>query len=461
MRKIFYYILLLGLTAYGCSDSFFDINRDPDNPATATPKLVLSSAIGGQAFVLGGYYHALGSFWTQQYAQAPASSQWSEWETYNLQEDDFDRQFRLLYAGSLYDYEYVRQNTAGNAEWKLYSIATLMQAYTFQVLADLYDQIPLSEALKGESNFYPKYDEGKVVYDSLLVRIDDAISKDFSLSKTQPGAADLVFGGDMDKWVRFANTLKLKIYLRYTKVDPTKYSAQIKALLSANKFLTDDAVFSAFTKEQTGYNPFYNTFVDRLAGNVVANKTLMDYLENKNDGRYAKIFNKSATGSSYAAVATGTSDKLSGTISNYATPAMGEVDPVYFFSAEEVKFLISEAQYRYGTIAAAQTAFNEGVALSFERQGLIGDEAIVYPFDGIKSIIEQKWVAAANKRALEAFFDYNRTGYPDFFTVSPTSVLSGTLRPKRLFYPASERQNNPYTPAKVAISEPVWWAKGN
>ncbi len=458
MRKIFYYILLLGLMAtYSCSDSFFDINRDPDNPSSVTPTLVLPSAMAEQAFVLGGYYHALGSFWSQQYAQAPAASQWAEWESYNIQEDDFDRQFSLIYAGALYDYEYVRKETVADANWKLYSIATIMQAYTFQVMADLYDEIPFSEALKGSDNFYPKYDEGMQVYDSLIVRIDDAMSKNFSGSTVvDPGTNDLVFGGDMSKWVQFANTLKLKIYMRYTKTDPTKYATQIKALLTENNFLTEDAAFSAFKAEESGYNPFYNTFIDRLSGNIVANNTLMNYLKENEDNRYTSIFTKSVTGSNYTGVSTGTSDQLSGTISNYATPNFASTKPVYYFTVEEVKFLIAEAQYRYGTEAAALTAFNEGVAKSFSRAGVT---SITYPFDGIKSIIEQKWVAATNVRALEACFDYNRTGYTDFLTVSPTSVLSGTLRPKRLFYTSSERQNNPYTPAKVAISEPVWWAK--
>lgn len=458
MKKINILLLILGLLInYSCSDKFFDVNTDPNNPSTVTPDLVLPSAMAGQAFVLGGYYHALGSFWSQQYAQAPSASQWSEWESYNLQEDDFDRQFRLIYAGALYDYEYVRKSTAADANWTYYAIATLMQAYTFQVMADLYDKVPFTEALKGSENFYPKYDDGEVVYDSLLNRIDKVITLDFNASSAlDPGTSDLIFGGDMDKWIQFANTLKLKIYLRYTKTDPTKYASKITALLSENNFLTSDAAFSAFKDEETGYNPYYNTFVDRLTGNINGNNTLLDFLKNNSDDRYKAMFTASATGSSYLGVTTGTSDVISGTIKNYATPTFASTKPVYFFTVEEVKFLIAEAEYRYGSSTNAQTAFNAGVTASFSRLGVT---PITYTFNGLQSIIEQKWVAATNMRAIEAFFDYNRTGYPDFFTISSTSVLTGNLRPKRLFYPSSERQNNPNTPAKVAISEPVWWAK--
>lgn len=461
MKRIKYYIatLLASLLLLpSCSDSFFDINVDPNNPEDVTPALSLPSGISGTAYVLGGYYSALGGFWSQQYAQAPAASQWLEWENYNLTEDDFNRQFTSLYAGALTDYEYVRKTTSSTADWKYYTIATLMQAYTFQILADLYDEIPYTEALKGAENLKPKYDKGDAVYTSLLTRIDDAISKDFTLSSVKtPGAEDLVFGGDIEKWIKFANTLKLKIYLRYVVKDPNKYKTQIQALLTANNFLTEDAKIISFKAEQTGYNPFYNTFVDRLTGNINANKNLMDSLNANNDPRKSKIFTASTTGANFNAITTGDSKNLSGkTIKDFATPTVAPTAPVYFFTKEEVLFLIAEAQARYGTATDAEIAFKSGISANLISLGLASD-AIVYPYNGLKSIIVQKWIAATNKNNIEAFFDYNRTGFPTMVE-SLTSTFTAGQRPKRLFFPDNERKTNPNTPAKVALNKPVWWA---
>lgn len=461
MKRIKYYISALVVSATlftSCSDSFFDINVDPNNPADVTPALSLPSGISGTAYVLGGYYTALGGFWSQQYAQAPAGSQWLEWESYNLTEDDFNRQFTTLYAGALNDYEYVRIKAEKNADWKYYTIATLMQAYTFQILADLYGEIPYSEALKGTANLQPKYDKGEDVYTSLLQRIDDAITKDFTLSSVKtPGAEDLVFGGSVDKWIKFANTLKLKMYLRYVNKDPNKYKTQIQALLTANNFLNEDAKIVSFKAEQTGYNPFYNTFVDRLTGNINANMNLMDSLINSSDPRQTKIFNASVTGANYNAVRTGDSKNLTGkTIKDFATPAIGGTSPVYFFTKEEVLFLIAEAQARYGAASDAETTYKAAVSASLVSHGLAAD-AIVYSYSGVKSIIVQKWIASANKNTIEAFFDYNRTGYPAM-SESLTSTFNPGQRPKRLFFPDSERKTNPNTPAKVALYTPVWWA---
>lgn len=464
MKRIKYYIAALVasvLLVSSCSDSFFDINTDPNNPTSATPALVLPSAIASTAFNLGGYYHALGSFWSQQYAQAPAASQWAEWESYNLTESDLDRQFTLMYAGSLYDYQYVRNKTATTANWSYYSIATIMQAYSFEVLADLYDQIPFKEALQGTTNMQPHYDAGTLVYDSLLNRLDDAMSKDFTVSTSEdPGSSDLVFAGDMSSWQQFANTLKLKIYLRYVNVDATKYTTKIKALLAENNFLTKDAKFTAFKDEQTGYNPFYNTFMDRLSGNVVANNTLVSYLTTNSDPRLAKLFNPSVTGSAYKGMATGDGkNHTTETIKNYATPAITSTNAVYFFSKEEVLFLVAEAQARYGTAAAAESVYNAAINASLVSLGLPSGSVTYESYNGIQSIIDQKWIAATDKNGIEAFFDYNRTGYPNFFTTSITSVLNGTSRPKRVFFPLSERNSNANTPAKVALTVPVWWAK--
>jgi len=465
MKRIKYYIAVLvtgTLLLSSCSESFFDINVSPNNPAVVTPSLVLPSAISGSAYVMGGYYQALGGFWSQQYGQSSGASQWAEWESYNLDESDFDRQFFTMYEGSLFDYEYVRNSAKSSQNWSIYSIATVMQAYSFQVLADLYDKIPFTEALKGTANLQPHYNDGTLVYDSLLTRIDNAMSKDFSVSTSvSPGTSDVVFGGKMDDWRKFANTLKLKIYLRYVNVDANKYKTQIQALLTENNFLDKDAKFSSFKGEQTNANPFYNTFGDRLTGNVVANSTLMSFLDNNTDPRKSKLFKAASKDASYTSIATGDSkNHPTLTIANYATPTLlsDPVAPVYFFSKEEVLFLIAEAQERYGTTAAAKTAYDAAISASLVSLGLAAN-AKTYPYNGIQSIIEQKWVAATNKRSLESFFDYNRTGYPNFFTKSITSIFAGNEKPRRLFFPSSERKSNANTPAKVALTEKVWWGK--
>jgi len=463
MKRIKYYlsaVVLGAMTLYSCSDSAYDINVDPNNPSNVIPSLVLPAAHAQLAFVYGGYYQHLGGYWSQQYAQAPAASQWADLETYNLTNSDFDRQFNTMYNGALIDYQYIRQKAASTANWSYYAIATLMQAYTFQIMADLYDQIPFTEALQGNAFLQPHYDGGALVYDSLLARIDDAVSKDFgAITSEDPSDQDLIFGGDMGLWKQFANTLKLKMYLRYVNINPSLHASAIQALLAEDDFLSEDAAITAFSKGENKANPFYNTFIDRLAGNVVLNNTLGDTLKALNDPRLTKMFDASSTGATYNGMYTGSSLTVSGvTYVNYAMPAITETTPVYFFTEEESYFLQAEAEARYGSAVKAQALYEDGIKASLTRYGLASN-AFTYPYNGIESIIEQKWVASVNKTSLEAYFDLNRTGYPDFMQQSATSVLLAGERPLRLFFPQTEKRTNSNTPAQVSLTTKVWWGK--
>lgn len=464
------------LTFTACSEDFFDINTNPNNPSVVTPRLVLPSALAGSAYVIGGYYQHLGGVWSQHYTQSTASPQWVNLEEFSLTEGDYDTQFQSLYNNALEDYEYIRTETSKTGDWSFYMIATLMQAYTFQVLADLYGDIPFSEALSGVEFITPQWESGPAVYDSLLVRIDEAIAHDFTGSNvSRVGSSDIIFGGipgretalnaQVADWVKFANTLKLKIYLRYVNVDPQKYAAQIKALLAENNFLTKDAKMTAFKNEEDNRNPFYETFIDRLSGNVAASATLLDTLKKANDPRLAAIYTPAENSGLYVAIPQGYYREAQTQYASYkdlSLPNFSPTAPVYFFSLPEVYFLISEAQLRYGTEAAAIQYYQMGINASFTLFGLTPNPAFyqaggAYEYKGLQSIITQKWMAAANTRAIESFFDKNRTGYPNFFTVSPVSTI-GDQRPQRLLYPDSERKSNPNTPTLKRIYEKVWWA---
>jgi hypothetical protein len=364
----------------------------------------------------------------------------------------------------------------------LLSAATCIQSYTYQVLADLYDKIPFREALQGTRNFAPRWDDGSLVYDSLIARLDFALSKDFTIrsganplaTSSEIGIEDLIFQGNIDSWIQFANTLKLKIYLRQVYARPLIAKPGIESLLAENNFLLQDARMTAFASEQDNRNPIYETGVDRLSGNIVASATLMEALKTAVDPRLTRIFVPSLRGGLMIGLKNGnyrTDAAAYPNIQNLATPNLGPVDPVYFFSEAECDFLIAEANLRYGSDAQAKSYYEMGIQASMSKFGATNNPALygtggvyVYPATGFenkqKAIITQKWIASANSQSLEAFFDQNRTGYPNIFTISPTNVTGGKF-PKRLIFPDSERKSNPNTPVQVPIYTKVWWDTKN
>lgn len=473
MKNSLYNTLLLVtiLLVSSCSDSYFNINNDPNNPVNVGNEFILTGGIAGDAYVTGGYYQAVGSFWSQHYAQSTGASQWATWEEFSIDEGDFDRQFITMYSGPLMDLQVIRDRSLASSDWSYYLISTLMQSYSFEELADFYDQIPFSQALTGIKNITPKYENGKDVSDSLLRRIDFALSKDLTASTVSTiGNNDLIFQGDMSKWVQFGNTLKLKIYLRFVNTDLEKYRSQITALLAENNFLTTSATMTAFKAEENGRNPFYETFLDRLSGNIVASKTIVDYLKTNSDNRLNTLFNPPVdnAGNPLPQVGLGqgrykADQALYATIKNLSTPNFPPLQPVYFFSLPETDFLVAEAQVRYGTPAAAEAAYQKGIQDSYTLFNATPQPQLYasggpYAYNGLESIITQKWIAAVNTNAAESFFDYNRTGYPTNFVVSAVSSI-GNKFPKRLLFPDSERKSNPNTPQRVPIDVKVWFAK--
>jgi hypothetical protein len=466
-------LLLLGSAA--CSD-FLDTNTSPNEPSTAPVNLVFPAATGSAAYVIGGWYQILGGMWAQHWTQSTGASQYRNIDSYDLQNDAFDdRQYGELYSGAINDLEYIRSTSKEDENWSYYLMATVIQAYTYQVLVDLYDQIPFTDALKGtEGNLTPRFDNGQLVYDSLIERIDYALSKNLAAVTSQaPGNDDVIFQGDLDNWVQFANTLKLKIYLRQSESRAAVAQAGVQSLFANPNFLSDDASFKAFKDEVDNRNPVYETGVDRLAGNITVSRTLHSYLEDNLDPRIDAIMNYPATSpTAHSTLVQG--NYLAATPTNIAglsTPTLGPTDPVFFMSAAESYFLQAEAVVRYGVSGDAAGLYESGIDASFEKFD-VPDPASVYgPGDAyefpsagtteakIEAIITQKWVSMANSQGLEGFFEQNRTKYPDFFTPAVNNVTSGQL-PRRLAFPQSERLRNPANvPAIQPLTNPVWWGQ--
>lgn len=503
MKKIRKYslILLALIFLVSCEKDFLNINEDPNRTGESTVQLTFPAGVASSAYVVGGYYQLLGSFWSQHWTQAIGAPQWRELDQYNLQTSDYDvRQWGELYSGALNDYEYVRKTAKADQNWSYYMMATIMQAYTYQVLVDLYGTIPFTDALKGgEGNFTPKWDDAETVYNGLIANIDEALSHDYKTFKSstnptataiEPGTDDMIFAGDMDNWEKFANTLKLKIYMRQCDVRPSVAQAGIQKMFTdGDPFLDVDAAVTQFASEQNKRNPAYETFVDRLGGNLSMSKTLTYYLDSFADPRLAALVAKPSApkfGPGYKDNTLQQGDFFNNTfgtganIAQLCTPKLTGLDPVYFMTEAESYFLQAEAVVRYGVAGDAKVLYESGIDASFARLGVVGASTMYgvggpYEFNTtstttkIQSIIMQKWIAMVNCQALEAFLEHNRTDFPvetaasafEFgkFNIS-ISAVTKPFFPRRLLIPDSEIKRNPNTPSvRPPITSKVWWDK--
>lgn len=485
MNKQPYYIsllLLLFVLASSCKKTL-DINEDPNNSTRASVDLVLPSAQVYTAYTMGSPYQVLGGIWGQYWTQGPTANQYNTYEQYVLTSSTFNRQWESLYSGPLADFKYIHDEGVSLGRKNYAAIGKIMQAYIFQYLTDLHGDIPFSEALD-PNNTTPKFDKQEDVYNGLIKLVDEGLALIDVNSLDHPGDDDLIYGGDMDLWKRFANTLKLRIYLRQSYVRPAVAEAGIKAMYTAGaQFLaTGDDADIAFSTETFNRHPLFATNEALTSNNILASNTAIEYLQATNDPRIG-IFYQQATlapnAGNYAGIDQGNGKNLTGALDAgmwskpgplVGGPKTGGGDaPVVLMSAAESYFLQAEAVARGWGSGNAGALYNLGISASFlywnltqaQANTYLGQATVAYPTAGsleqkLDAIITQKWVSMNGTQNLEAWTEWRRTGYPDIFEVSKTSNI-GNVFPVRILYPDSEISRNPNTPPQKAVTDKVWW----
>jgi len=207
IQNIKTYVVLVVLLILSSCSNFLDINADPNNPTDAPLRQILPGAqvqigynlgnvTGGLSNAASTFVHQIVSFRVDQY---------------EITGDYVNNTWFGLYT-ALNNLEIIINKGQASGDFKYVGIAKIMKAYTFSIMVDLFGDIPYSEALKGEQNQAPRFDDDKQIYNSLFGVIDEGIADLGKPGGLLPGSDDLIYRGDIDKWRRFAKTLKLKMY---------------------------------------------------------------------------------------------------------------------------------------------------------------------------------------------------------------------------------------------------------
>lgn len=468
-----------------CEDDL-NINTNPNTPIGVDKSFVLTAAQGSLATVVGGNLTNLGGFFAQYHTQPPSASQYLSIDTYNMNTDYANRLWDELYAGCLNDLNYVKDQSDIDNETGSYLIAQLLQSYTFQVLTDLFGDVPFSEAILGSENINPKADAGSEIYLAIINDIDNALSKYNSnpVASTM-GEQDAIYNSNIDDWIKFANTLKLKLYLRMAYTSQAN-AAEVLNLLAEDNFISSDAKFALYSSavEANKNNPFYDVQMDRLGDvNNVASASLLNFYAGNNDPRIDVVYRKDASGIHRPLDQGDRGSFASDVASDFSRPNVLPDTPVYLITVAESNFLQAEALIRYSGGTNAGMKYDEGVINSFVTYGL--DPSLAQNMIGaggayeyvvsadvetaIRQVLVQKWASLAYVNNIEAFFELSRTKYPEIVVngnedytignliVSLNSVLPGTQTPTTLFYPDNEVSRNSSLSQKGAITEKIWW----
>ncbi|MEJ5962262.1 SusD/RagB family nutrient-binding outer membrane lipoprotein [Pedobacter immunditicola] len=485
IAKKLFVLLMIGTVGLAGCKKFLDVNENPNNPDTASPTLLLPTVQAAVGQLVGNQFQLYGNIWAQYWTQNPTSSQYRAYEQYNVTNTNFDWPWLILYRNALQNAQLIiNSNTPNNEHLK--GMAYIMKAYTYQLATDGFGDVPLTEALKGNEAGNPHYDPQQLVYDSIYNYIDLGLAAFDATNATSPGEQDLLFGGDIELWRAFANTLKLRAYLRLSQVDPAKAQAGIAALYATNPvFLTQDASI-AYTTTGGNDNPLYNEMVAlNRTQNIVASGTAVQQFNRNNDPRLFEFYEPNIsveTGApedtiAYIPQGTYRANTLkrvsppSALVGGRATDPLSATAPVKLISAAESYFLQAEAVNRgWATAGDVTSLFNQGITASFAATGIPGEAAAYIasapdaqltgtPAEQLRLIITQKYYAMCGFQGFEAWTEWRRTGYPNFLVVSAASIIGEGRLPLRFLYPSSEVNTNLNFPGSVPVYEPVWWDK--
>lgn len=504
---------LVALTS--CTDEFAKINAPQDAAS--------SDIMNGDNFKSGAFYLKLQSgvvpdgTGSYQHCENLTGDVWGrymmsnvKWKGQNFSEFSYqhvgwiNNPFNQL-AQFYPSWKEIVENTKGTGV--NYAWAQVLRVATMQRLTDLYGPLPYSK-VEGKDLYVP-YDSQEVLYKTMLQELTEAAETLKSYAEQNPNATpmkdfDRVYGGDYSKWALFANSLKLRMAMRIRLVEPALAQQMAEEAVSGGVIETnnDNAAY-----QPAGRNSFWT--IAQSWGDCRACADITSYMDGFKDPRQSKYFDKSAfTGIDYAGLRSAT-DANDDQYKKYSKVRVSETDKFIWMTAAEVAFLKAEGALCGWNMggqtddAGAKKFYEDGIKLSFEQWG-VGDassyitDAIskqadyVDPNGGkenmahlsditikwessvdndrkLERIITQKWIAMW-PLGQEAWSDYRRTGYPQFFPLvrRPSENKYSTYKvANRLLFATTEyTENAENINAAVGLLggpddfiTPMWWQK--
>jgi hypothetical protein len=375
-------------------------------------------------------------------------------------------------------------------------------------ISDLYGPIIYTKFGKLTADGGVEYDCQEVAYDAFFKDLDAAVATLTPLAQ-DPNAAksftnfDLVYGGDYGKWVRFANSLRLRLAIRISKVDPARAKTEgEKAISHPLGVITSNDDNFLVTSDGGVTHPL--NVMDNAWNDIRMGAPMESILSGYNDPRLGKYFNVSE-------IVPGQTKGIRQGIEILAKSdyqgfsSLVDLGKVQLMTAAEVYFLRAEGAIRNWNMGGtAQSLYETGITTSFAQYGLDAasylangtstpapyvdpvnsvnnvnagdphlstatikwDEAASFDTK-LEKIITQKWISMYPD-GQEAWSEVRRTGYPKLFPVlvnNSGGKISTDAFIKRINFASGELQTNPIEVAKAVqcLGGPdnggtaLWW----
>jgi hypothetical protein len=430
--------------------------------------------------------------------------------TYSLISDWNNEAFSRTFTKVMPAWKSVLEN-ANPADVSVPAVATIIKVAAAHRTADIYGPLPYKTFLDKGTN--KAYQSQQAVYTTFFAELDAAISDLTDFITKNPGAKplakfDLVYGGDCIKWIKFANSLKLRLAMRIVYADPTNAKIYAESAVNHPIGLISNIEEIAQLKSNNQIlinNPLkyiWNDYADIRMG-----ASMYSYLVGYNDPRISKYFSLSTAAGytdKYLAIRAGSQIDDKGKYITFSTPNIQLNTPIQWMNAAEVSFLRAEGATRgWNMNGTAKDLYEKGISQSFEQTGAgnattyMNDDvlkpvnytdpvnssnnssarsAITIKWDEtalfenkLERIITQKWLATY-PNGQEAWSEFRRTRFPEIFTVVNNysgGLINTAAQIRRIPFPNIEYQTNgPAVNQAVSLlggpdngATKLWWDK--
>jgi len=506
MKQIIKYSFLLTIVVFAssCDKRFDDLNTNKVNPTAIDPLYQLNNAVVNASFP--GNSCLAYDIGVVQQIISPNNGVLNGANFNSDNRGNTQVIWQNYYRNVIRNTNDVIVNTKSNAgRVNLYQMARIFQAYAYMVLTDEYGDIPYTQGGKGytDQNFFPVYDAQQQIYTDIIKELGEAATALNATSKIETG--DILYGGAVAQWKKFAYSLMLRAGMRLSKVDATKAQATVQAAFQGGVILVN--ADNALIRHDANYtNPIGGTLNSTEAANFYLTKPFVDSLKNRNDPRLQAIAVRyvGATSGGTQTTASRTTDPSlqfglplgfdNKTAEAYAisiglkhfydlsqadrTRIVKQTAPCFLVTAAQTQLLLAEATQRgWITTGTVKGYYDAGVTLHMQQMAsfdagcaIAAGDITTYltnnPFDpamAMEQIGTQYWIASF-LNGPEAFANFRRTGFP---ALAPNPYPGKEVAfIYRLTYPNSEQSVNStnYNAANSRqgpdkLDTKIWWNK--
>lgn len=518
MKRInqFIYLALSILLMSSCIGKFEEYNTNPYQPPTLNSRLLFAQLISCMSSVEENPAQRNITFWAGPFGgMLTPSHNWSRSQhfyTYNIDDDwnkwSVDWYFKTFYP----NYFSIERFTEGSGHY--YALAKIMRVHIMQIVASMQGPLPYTQVQSGQ--YAVGYDNEETAWKAMMDDLDYGIGVLTALVNTNPSfneltTEDRIYGGDYKKWIKFANSLKLRIAVRISNALPEYAQEKAEEAVSHAYGVMDSNESDAYDN-LTGANYKNGLASVNSWGEVRANACIVSFMNGYKDPRRDQYFTKVKINGEegFFGVRSGIKGISTDWFKDYSTVKVETKSPMLIFNAAEVAFLRAEGALKgWNMGGTARHFYEEGIRLSFSEHKVSGADAYIanttnipanyecplnvsYNYtnpcklcvawdtresasakeENLERILTQKMIANF-PIGNETWADFRRTGHPAVFPAYNNLSTQGVTterQQRRLRFSIDEYRSN-----EAAVSEActflyggqdidatdLWWAKKN